>query len=146
MKDDQIVAQETERLDRLEHRIWIVVEVGHERENAASLEVLGQVAQHMQVAGSSGRCAIQRVQHDVEMLGRRRDVLDDRAVEGHDPDPIALAMGQIRQTGRQKARVLELRDAAACESHRSRHVEQHAEVRIRVRFVLFNVVAIRPRV
>src|SRR5262249_57036557 len=46
----------------------------------------------------------------------------------------------------QIARVLELRDAAAREAHRPRDVEEHAEIRVRVRFVLLDVVAVGARV
>ena len=53
---------------------------------------------------------IQRVQHDVEVLGRRRHVLDDVFVERDEADAVALLVHEIGQAGGQRLRVIELRD------------------------------------
>ena len=70
--------------------------------------------------------AIERVQHDVEVLGRRRHVLDDVLVEGDEADAIALLVDQVGQARGQRLRVIELAEPRA-ERHRLRHVEQDAK-------------------
>jgi len=147
VKDDQLVAQEAERLDSLENGLGLVVEVRQQQQDPAPLEVFGHlVERRAQVAGPLGLGAVERVQHHVEVLGRSRHVRDDVLVEGEDTDAIALLVRQIREAGSEKRSVLELGHAAARELHRPRDVEQDREVRVRVRFVLLDVVPVGARV
>ena len=85
------------------------------------------------------------MQHGVHVLGRRRHVLDDLAVERDEADAVALVVHQVGQARGEDARVVELRDAAAAVVHRLRHVEQHREVHVRLGFVLLDVVAVGAR-
>jgi len=71
-----------------------------------------------------------------------RHVRDDVAVEGDDADAVALALGEVAEARPDETAVLELADPAATEAHRLRHVEQDAEVRVGVRLILLDVVAI----
>ena len=95
--------------------------------------------------GRSRLQPIEHVQHGVHVLGRRRHVLDDLAVEGAEADPVALVVDQVGQAGGDDARVVELGDAAAAVVHRLRHVEQHREVHVGLGFVFLDVVAVGPR-
>ena len=110
VEHDQVVAEEAQRLDRVEDRVGLVVEIGDEQQDAAALEVLGHLVQRRaQVAGPLGLRPIQRVQHHVEVLRRRRHVRDDVVVEGDDADAVALAVREIGEAGAEKRSVFELR-------------------------------------
>ena len=87
--------------DRVEHFVGLFVEVRNHHDDAAAAEVLRQLAQRRpEAAGAPGLHAIERVQHDVDVLGRRRHVIDDLLVEGHEADAIALLAHQVGQAGR----------------------------------------------
>ena len=45
------------------------------------------------------RRAGERVQHVRQVLGRRRDDLDDVLVEGDEPDAVALLVREVREAG-----------------------------------------------
>ena len=96
--------------------------------------------------GALGLRAIERVQHHVEVLRRRRHVRDDVVVEGDDADAVALPLREVGEARAEIAAVFELRDAAARELHRLRDVEQDREVGVGVGFVLLDVVAVGARV
>jgi hypothetical protein len=96
-------------------------------------------------ARTPGLQPIQHVQHRVHVLGGRRHVLDDLAVERDEPDAVALVMHEVGQAGREDARVIELGDAAAAVVHRLRHVQQHREVHVGLGFVFLDVVAVGAR-
>jgi hypothetical protein len=82
------------------------------------------------------------MQHDLHVLRRGGHEVDDVVIEGHQPDPVTLVMHEIGEARREYARVIELGDAGRAEVHRLRHVEQHREIRIRLRFVFLDVVTI----
>jgi hypothetical protein len=146
VEDDQVVAEEPERLDRFENRVGLLVEIRNQHENAAALEVLGHLVQrNRQVARSFGPRAVERMQDDIEVLRRRRDLRDDVVVERDGADAVALALRQVGETGADVAAVIQLRDPLAGELHRSRDVEQHRQVGVGVGLVLLHVVAIGAR-
>ena len=78
--------------------------------------------------------------------------IDDVVVERREPDAVALRAREIGEARREIAAVVELGHAprlplrVAAIAHRRRHVEQHDEVRVRVRLELLHVVAVAPRV
>ena len=101
---------------------------------------------HLEVALPLGLGAIERVQDALEVLRRRRNVRDDVVVEGDAADAVALLLREVGEARAEILPVLELRNAAAREIHRPRDVEDDREVRVRVGFVLLQVVAVGPRV
>src|SRR5205814_1263846 len=69
-----------QRLDCLEDRVWLLVEIRDEHEDAAALEVLRHlVERHREVTRPLRLRSIERLQHHVEVLRRRWDVRDDVA-------------------------------------------------------------------
>ncbi len=83
--------------------------------------------------------ALDRVEDQLEVFGRRRHEVDDVMVDGHNADAVALLAREVAQTRRQIARVVELADPIAGVIHRSRDVEDDDEVRVRVRLELLDV-------
>ena len=53
--------------------------------------------------GPLGLRAVERVQHHVEVLRRRRHVRDDVVVEGDDADAVALALREVGEAGADEA-------------------------------------------
>ncbi len=114
----QVVPEKPQRLDRLEDDVGLLVKIRDEREHAAPLEVLRHLPDRpAQVAGAFRLRPIQRVQDDVEMLGRHRHVTDDVLVERDEAHAVALAVRQIGEARRQIARIFQLGDPAAGEPH-----------------------------
>ena len=146
VEHDQVIAEKPQRFDRFEDVVRLVVEIRDEEQDAAALEVLGHLLERLaQVARPRRFGAIERVQHDVEVLRRRRHVRHDLGVERHDADPIALLLRHVGEARAEKRPVLELRHPAAREPHRLRDVEQNREVRVGVGFVLLDVEAVGAR-
>ena len=111
---EKIRAHEKLWLERVENGTRIVIEVRDEEQDSASLEVLGHLGQgDAEMAWTFGTCPVERVQHHVEVLRRRRDVFHDVSVEGENAYPVALPMCQIRETRREDRSVFQLRHAAA---------------------------------
>ena len=105
--------------------------------------MLGHLVQRRaQAPGVRRLQPVEHVEHDVHVLGRRRHVLDDVAVERHQADAIALPVDQVGQATGEHLAVLELGHATAAEPHRFRDVQQHREVGVRVGLVLLDVIAI----
>ena len=98
MEHDQVVAAEPQRLDGVHDGFGISYEIGHDDEDAAAAEVLGHLLhRHLEVALALRLRAIERVQHAIEVLRRRRDVRHDVVVERDAADAVALLLREIGQ-------------------------------------------------
>ncbi len=93
----------------------------------------------MIVARLLRRSSLDGVEHDLEMLRRRRDEVDDVLVEGDDSDAVALLLGEYGERGREKPGVVELGEASALEAHGARDVEKEREAGVGVRLELLHV-------
>ena len=85
------------------------------------------------------------MQHAAQVLGGARHEVHEIAVEGGNPDPVALRTREVCQRRGEVTGVLELAHAVACISHRRRNIEQQQEVGIGVGFVLLHVEAVGAR-
>lgn len=90
------------------------------------------------------------MEHQSQVLGGRRHVLDDVPVERRQPDAIALRAGEPRERRREPARIVEFAHApralgGAPIAHRGRHVEQHDEIRVRLRLELLYIETVAAR-
>ena len=143
VKHDHVVTPEPQRPDSFGHGLRLLVEVRNHHQKAAPPEELGQLLHGRQELACPHRHQfVERVQHHFHVLGRGRHMFTDVVVERHQAHAIALPVHEVGQTPGEDPGVLELRDTPRAEVHGLRHVEQHREVRVRVRLVLLHVEAL----
>ena len=106
-------------LSALIDRIGILIEVGDQHDEASPPERLRQLLQRREQRRFAGRRlrvargvldAVERVQHEPQMLGRRRHVVDDVVVDRRHADAVALQTREVRETRRHVAGVRQLRE------------------------------------
>ena len=145
VEHDHVVAREAQGLDRVEHLLRLLVEVGDDGDDAGPLEELRRLVERRpQRAGPARRHPVEGVQRDLEVLGGRRHPLDDVVVEGHDAHPVALLRAEVAEAGGEEAAVVELGQLVAAEAHRLRDVEEHREVGVGVGLELLDVEPVGP--
>ena len=146
MEHDHVVAREAQGLDRGEHLLGLLVEVGDDGDDARPLEELRRLVEgRPQRAGPARLHPVEGVEGDLEVLGRRRHPLDDVVVEGHDAHPVALLHAEIAEAGGEEPAVVELGQLVAAEVHRLRDVEDGREVGVGVGLELLDVEPVGPR-
>ena len=124
----------------------VLVEVGNQHQHAAAAEVLGHLVQRRARlpgrVGFSPSSACSTMSMCLADGGTCSTMSSSNATGRRD-----RAAGARGTSGSRPAScVIELGEPAAAEAHRLRDVEQHGEVRVGIRLVLLDVVAIGPRV
>src|SRR6185312_8674177 len=159
VEDDDVVAAPADLAQRFNDIVGILVKIGDEDDEAAPAQILRELLERFEqgrLAGAGALVApfplqpIERVQDELEVLGRRRHVVDDIAVDRRQRYAVALQAREVGEAGREITGVRQLRDPprlrVGAVAHRRRDVQDHREVGVGIRLVLLDVVAVAPRV
>ena len=144
MKNHEVAAVGTEIVHGLEHGFRLLVEIGDQNENAPPIERLGDLEHRSsELPGTAGLDLVDRMKHDIEMLGRRWHEVDDVIIEGDHTDPVPLLPREVGQAGSEIAGVVKFADSVARVSHRARDIEDDTEVGVGVGLELLHIEPIR---
>jgi len=158
MEHHDVVAAPANVDERVDDFIRILIKVRDEDHETATPQRVREFAKRFVQGRPSGRrlrvaCApldaVEREEDLSQMLGRRRNVVDDVVVDRRQPDAVALQAGEVRQTRRHVAAVRQLRQPSilrfAAVVHRRRHIEDDDEVGVRLGLEFLQVVPITAR-
>ena len=106
MEDHHVVAAAANVRERVDDGVRILIEIGDEQDETAAAHGLRQLPQRREQRRLARRglrvapClldAIERVQNELQMLRRRRHVVDDVGVDRREADAIALHAREVRR-------------------------------------------------